>query len=333
LTIPGVDSTPGVICAVTPGPSIVAVVGPTATGKSALALDLAAAFDGEIVSCDSTAVYRGVDIGTDKPPADERRGIRHHLIDVVGPHETYSAARYAADAARAIRDVAARGRLPILAGGTGFYYRALVRGLFPGPARDEVIRARLDRVAARRDVERLHRWVQRVDPESARRIQPRDRKRLVRALEVYLLTGRPLTAHFSDTTAPISGLRVLPIGLALSRDALRQRVAVRVESQFARGVVAEVQTLLAAGLPPTAHAFSGLVYRQIIEMLHGVRGEAATRDLIVRENMRYARRQSIWFRKEADVVWLEGAGESETVQQRARALVETFLSTTSPLAK
>ncbi len=296
---------------------LVAVVGPTATGKSALGLALAESLSGEIVACDSTAVYRGIDIGTDKLPVGEQRGITHHLIDVVGPAETYSAARYAADAGAAIRDIAARGRLPILVGGTGFYYRALVRGLFPGPARDEALRARLDRVAATRGVEALHRWLSRVDPPSARRILPRDQKRIVRALEVYLLTGRPLTDHFEATTSPIAGFSVLPIGLNLARDALRARVTRRVDEQFARGVVAEVSRLIDAGVPATAHAFSGLVYRQIVEMLRGVRDEAATRALIVQENMRYARRQLLWFRKEPGVQWIDGAGESAAARAAA----------------
>ena len=298
------------------------MVGSTATGKSALAIALARQLGGEIISCDSTAVYRGIDIGTDKVPAADQQGVRHHLVDVADVRETYTAARYAADAARAIAAVRARGRVPILAGGTGFYYRALVRGLFPGPARDEALRARLERVADARGVERLHRWLTRVDPESGRRIQPRDRKRIVRALEVYLTTGRPLTAHFEDTRSPIAGYEVLPIGLTLPRELLRERVTRRVDDQFARGVVDEVRRLLAAGVPRTAHAFSGLVYRQVIELLEGVRGEAETRQLIVRENMRYARRQLIWFRKEPNVRWLQGGD----VQRDARAMVTAFLS-------
>ena len=304
---------------------LVAVVGPTATGKSALGLGLAETFGGEIVSCDSTAVYRGVDIGTDKLPDGERRGIPHHLIDVVSATETYSAAEYARAASAAIRGILERGRLPILVGGTGFYYRALVRGLFPGPARDDRLRARLDVVADRRGVESLHRWLTRVDAESARRIQPRDRKRLVRALEVYLLTGRPLTDHFGETTSPIAGMRVLAIGVSMPRPALRERVAARVDAQFARGVVAEVEGLMAAGVPASAHAFSGLVYRQVVELLRGVRDAAATRELIVRENMRYARRQLIWFRKEPNVRWLEGPGESPAAWASARDLVAAFL--------
>jgi tRNA dimethylallyltransferase len=282
---------------------VYAFVGPTATGKSAAAIKLALELGGEVVACDSTAVYRGIDIGTDKVPLSEQQGVPHHLVDMVEPTETYSAARYAADAAAAIRDIHARGKVPILAGGTGFYYRALVRGLFPGPARDESLRARLDRVASRRGVTFLHRWLARVDAESAARIQPRDQKRLVRALEVYLLTGRPLTAHFSETASPLAGWEIRATGLNAPRDVLRERIAARVDQQFARGVVDEVRHLIAAGVPKTAHAFSGLVYRQIIDMLNGVRGEADTRALIVQENMRYARRQLTWFRHEPDINW------------------------------
>jgi len=269
-------------------------------------------------------VYRGIDIGTDKVPEAEQGGIAHHLIDVVGPTDVYSAARYAADAARTMREITARGQTPIIAGGTGFYYRALVRGLFPGPARDTALRARLERVAARRGVEALHRWLARVDAASAARIQPRDLKRLVRALEVYLLTGRPLTDHFEATASPIADYSLLTIGLDLPRDVLRPRVSRRVDDQFNRGVVREVQTLLDAGVPATAHAFTGLVYRQVLEYLQGVRDEPATRALIVQENMRYARRQLLWFRKESDVRWLVGAGETAGPQAEAFSLVSHF---------
>jgi tRNA dimethylallyltransferase len=209
--------------------TLVAVVGPTATGKSALALSLAEALDGEIVSCDSTAVYRGIDIGTDKLPAAERRGIPHHLIDVAGPDEVYSAARYAADAAAAIHAISARGRQPILAGGTGFYYRALVRGMFPGPARDEALRARLDRVADRRGVEALHRWLTRVGSGIGRCAFSRAiANAWFRALEVYLLTSRPLTDHFADTVSPLAGVPVVgDRPQARSRNASRARDAPR----------------------------------------------------------------------------------------------------------
>jgi tRNA dimethylallyltransferase len=298
-----------------------AVLGPTASGKTALALALAERHDGEIISCDSTAVYRGFDIGTDKLPLEARRGIPHHLVDIVDPIETYTAAQFARDAAAAIRDIHARGKLPIVVGGTGFYYRALTRGLFPGPGADLRLRARLERVAARRGVERLHRLLVRRDPESAARIMPRDRKRLVRALEVYFATGRPLTAHFADTISPIGDCSVTAVALKLPAALTHERVAKRVGEQFSRGIVAEVQSLLRSGVPMDARPFGGLVYRQVIELLNGVRDEAATRALIVQENRRYARRQLIWFRKEPNLMWFDDPGErSDTLERVEDAL-------------
>ena len=301
---------------------LVAVVGQTATGKSHLGIAIAARVGGEIVSCDSTAVYRGFDIGTDKVPEAERRGVPHHLVDVVAPTEVYTAARYAGDAAAMIAEVWRRGRVPILVGGSGLYYRALTRGLFPGPARDERLRGRLEAIAARRGVTFLHRALARVDRVSAGRILPRDLKRIVRALEVYLLTGSPLSAHFADTRPPLPDAALTAIALRLPPDALGDRLARRVDEQFARGVVDEVRGLLAAGVPRTAHAFTGLVYRQVLEHLDGARDEAATRALIVRENRRYARRQLIWFRKEPNLLWLSTPGESrETIDAAASAIV------------
>ena len=291
-------------------PLVVAVLGPTAVGKSALAIALARRFDGEIVNCDSTAVYRGFDIGTDKVAECDRGGIPHHLVDIVDPTEEYTAADYARDAASAIRDIQARGRLPIVVGGTGFYYRALTRGLFPGPGRDAALRARLEEVAKRRGPERLHRWLARRDPASARRIQPRDLKRLVRALEVYLLTGRPLSDQFAATTSPIADMRVVAIALRQPAAATSDRVTRRVDEQFARGLLDEIRGLIARGVPESARPFGGLVYRQALEHLHGVRDLAATRALIAQENRRYARRQLIWFRKEPNLRWFDGPGES-----------------------
>jgi len=302
-------------------PRLVAILGPTATGKSALGMALAHRLGGEVVSCDSTAIYRGFDIGTDKVPADEREGIPHHMIDVVDPTDEYSAAQYARDAAAVIRDITARGRLPILVGGTGLYYRALTRGFFPGPSRDVPLRARLDRIADKRGPERLHQLLARIDPPSAERIQARDRKRLVRALEVYFLTGRPLTEHFADTESPLPEYEVVPFALRISAEETSIRVARRVDAQFEEGLLEEMRGLLAAGVPPTALPFTGLVYRQAMEHLRGLRDEQATRELIVRENRRYARRQLIWFRKEPNLQWIHAAGEREdTLAQMLRAL-------------
>jgi tRNA dimethylallyltransferase len=314
-------------------PRLVAILGPTATGKSALGISLARRFGGEVVSCDSTAVYRGFDIGTDKVPDAARQGVPHHMIDVADPTEEYSAARYAREAAAVVREVAARGRMPILVGGTGLYYRALTRGVFPGPGRDTALRARLERIADRNGVERLHVLLSRIDAGSAVRIQARDRKRLVRALEVYFLTGRPMTAHFADTQSPLPEFEVTAFGLRISSDATASRVAARVDAQFREGLLDEMRALLASGLPETAHPFTGLVYRQALEHLHGVRDEAATRELIVRENRRYSRRQLIWFRKEPNLQWIHAAGEREETQEevaRVLAAMEIRRDATDP---
>jgi tRNA dimethylallyltransferase len=296
---------------------LLAVLGPTATGKSALALTLAERFGGEIVNCDSTAVYRGFDIGTDKVPVAARRGIPHHLIDIVDPMTDYTAADYARDASLVIDDVHARGRIPILVGGTGFYYRALTRGLFPGPGKNAELRDRLSGVADRRGVPFLWRMVRRIDRPSAERIQPRDRKRLIRALEVYFQTGRPLTSHFADTISPLGAeVAITAIALRMDMAPLTERLTARVDQQFAAGIVDEVRSLLARGVPASARPFGGLVYRQVMDYLHGVRDLDETRELIVRENRYYARRQLIWFRKEPNLMWFDGPGEAAEVQAR-----------------
>jgi len=309
-----------------PEAAVLAVLGPTASGKSALAIALAGRYGGEIVSCDSTAVYRGFDIGTDKVPLAEQRGIPHHLIDIVDPTDEYTAARYAADAARVIGEIQARNRLPIVTGGTGLYYRALTRGLFPGPGRDAALRQRFDRIAARRGVPFLHRLLKRVDAASALRIQPRDQKRIVRALEVFFLTGRPLTEHFAATRPPLAAMTVIPVGLRLSADQTSARVTRRVHEQFDRGLLDEIRGLMARGVPEEARPFGGLVYRQALEHLHGVRDEPSTRALIAQENRRYARRQLIWFRKEPNLRWFDGPGESPATMTAVGSLLDPYFS-------
>jgi len=294
---------------------LIAILGPTATGKSALGIAIAERFNGEIINCDSTAVYRGFDIGTDKVPFDQRRGIPHHLIDIADPTDEYTAAQFARDAAAVIADLHSKGKLPILVGGTGFYYRALTRGLFPGPGKDAGLRERLEAIAGRKGVETLHRMVTRVDPESGARIQPRDLKRLIRALEVYFQTGKPLTAHFEDTVSPLGkDVTVGAIALRMPAAWLADRLARRVDEQFAAGLLDEIRALQAAGVPPGARPFGGLVYRQAMEHLRGVRDEASTRALIAQENRKYARRQLIWFRKEPNLVWFDGPGTNAEVQ-------------------
>ena len=253
-------------------------------------------------------------------PLAERRGIPHHLIDIADPTEDYTAAQYARDAAAAIRDIHARGRLPILVGGTGFYYRALTRGLFPGPGprRGAARAARGDRRRAAASTF-LHRMLRRVDPESALRIQPRDLKRLVRALEVYLpdrpAADRALRRH---RVADCPTCDVLAIGAAAAGGADRRaRGAPRRRAVRARAARRDPRRCSRAACPRRARPFGGLVYRQALEHLHGVRDEAATRALIAQENRRYARRQLIWFRKEPNLSWFDGPGESASARSTA----------------
>ena len=269
-------------------------------------------------------MYRGFDIGTDKVPFAERRGIPHHLIDVAEPTDEYTAARYVRDAVTAIEQVYARGRWPIIVGGTGLYYRALVRGLFPGPGADVQMRGRLEAIAQRRGVEFLHRMLGRVDKASFGRIQPRDLKRMVRALEVFFVTGKPLTDHFAATVSPLAGYKTVAVALSPPMSLIAERVKKRVDAQFEQGLMDEIRGLLARGVPESARPFGGLVYRQALELLHGVRSEADTRELITRENRRYARRQLIWFRKEPNLVWLPTSGESRETITAVEALLNTF---------
>lgn len=305
--------------------TIVAVLGPTASGKSALAIALAQRFDGEIISCDSAAVYRGFDIGTEKIRPDEQQGVPHHLIDVADPTEEYTAARFGREAAEAVREIHDRGRLPIVAGGTGFYYRALTRGLFPGPPADPALRARLQAIANRRGAEFLHRMMSRVDRPSGARIQPRDLVRVVRALEVYFLTGRPLTEHFASTVSPLPGVKVVALFVDVPFVVLEPRIEQRVDSEFERGLVDEVRGLLASGVPRTARPFGSLGYRQVLELLDGVRDEKATRELIVRETRQFARRQLIWFRKEPNLEAVAGPGGLAAAVEAAATIVAHHL--------
>ena len=288
---------------------LIAIVGPTATGKSNLGIALAAQIGGEIVSCDSTAVYRGFDIGTDKVLPEEQEGVPHHLIDVADPSESYSAARYAREATETIQRICMSGLFPILVGGTGLYFRALTRGLFPGPGRNDLLRNRLTDIANRKRPEWLHKMVTRVDPDSGRRIHYKDVKRLVRALEVFFLTKRPLTEHFAETRSPLEQYEILTFALRPEQRIISTRITERVDRQFSRGIVSEVRGLLKQGISEDAHPFTGLVYRQILEHVKGIRNESETRELIVKENEKYARRQLIWFRKEPNLQWINLSGE------------------------
>ncbi len=283
-------------------PALVAIVGPTASGKSALALRLARERGGEIVSCDSLQVFRGLDVGSAKATAEERAAVPHHLLDVASVDEPFSAADYARLARAAVADVAARGRLPIVAGGSGLYLRALLEGLFEGPSRDDALRQRLERLAERFSDGRLHRLLARVDPVAAARTNPNDRVRIVRALEVYWLTGRPITAQHGEKR-PLEGFRTLVVGLAPDRTLLREAVAARTRQMFERGLVAETEAVLRRSGRAVPRPLGAIGYRQAVRVVRGELAEVEAEGSIVTETMRFAKRQMTWFRHQAEVSW------------------------------
>jgi len=295
---------------------LIAVLGPTGSGKSSLALDLAEAFGGEIVNCDSLQVYRYFDIGTAKVPMEERRGIPHHLIDILTPDCLFTAGEFARRAREAIAGVAARGRLPILAGGTGFYARALLDGLFEGPSRDQPLRDRLSAREAKRPGS-LHRLLARFDRATARRIHAHDVPKVTRALEVCLLTRRPASELFRAGRGALQGYRVLKIGLLPDRDQLYERLDRRCRAMFEGGLVEEVRQILALGYPPTSKPFESHGYKQTLQL---IRGELSPRDAVFyaqRNTRQYAKRQITWFRRERDLVWLRGFGSEAELQEKA----------------
>jgi tRNA dimethylallyltransferase len=294
-----------------PPPPLIAIAGPTAGGKSALGLRLALARGGEIVSCDSQQVYRGLDIGTAKPTGAERRAVRHHLLDVASPDEDFSAAAFARLARASLADVVARGRLPIVVGGTGLYLRALLHGIFAGPSRDEGLRARLEGLAVRHGDARLHRLLGHVDPEAARRIAPRDRVRAVRALEVFFRTGRPISSEQRAGTTPLLGFRVLVVGLDPGRERLREAVVARTRWMLDAGLVGEVRALLASGVPAEARPLHSVGYRQALAVVRGEMSEAEAEAAIVGATMRLAKRQRTWFRnQEPGIRWFSSPDEA-----------------------
>ncbi|HMA53144.1 MAG TPA: tRNA (adenosine(37)-N6)-dimethylallyltransferase MiaA [Acidobacteriota bacterium] len=298
-------------------PVLVIVLGPTAVGKSRVAVDLALRFGGEVISGDSVQVYRGFDIGTDKAGPEARRGVPHHLIDIVDPEVQYTAADFVRDALAAARGIAARGHLPIVAGGTGLYLKALVDGLFPGPGRDPAVRAALEAEAAEKGLEALFRRLEAADPDYARTIRSRDRIRIVRALEVQITTGRPLSEHFRETRSPVAGRTVIRLGLRLERETLCRRIGERVERMFARGLVEEVRGLLGRGVPETAPPFKALGYSRVLRVLHGEIGREEAVALTKTDTRQYAKRQMTWFRKMAGVVWFS-PDDSPALEQDLR---------------
>jgi tRNA dimethylallyltransferase len=300
-------------------PPLVAVIGPTASGKSALAVALAEQLGGEVVACDSTQLYRGFDIGTAKPTVAERRGIPHHLVDVLGPQEAATAGGYRQMALAVLADLRRRGRLPIFTVGTGLYLRALMEGLADVPQRSEEIRERLRKSAREHGPGHLHAILSRLDPDAARKISAADAQKLIRAIEVCLLAKKPLTELHKSGRAPLEGWRVLKLGLKPDREVLYVRIHTRTEAMLANGWLEEVRSLLDAGLPENAKPFDFIGYRELRAVLQNRMLLDKASAAIQQATRRYAKRQRTWFRRESSVHWLAGFGDQANVQEDALA--------------
>jgi tRNA dimethylallyltransferase len=305
-------------------PGIV-ILGPTASGKTRLAISLALQFHGEIVSCDALQVYKHMDIGTAKILPPHQQGIQHHLLDVQEPGQDFSAGDYQRLARKAIWEIHERSHLPFVVGGTGFYLRALIDGLFEGPARSEELRARMRRVVARKGPGSLHRALQRIDPQSAARIAETDAERIIRAYEVYLVSGKPMNWWQRQPRDAFRGYRWLKIGIEMPRDRLYQRIDQRVEDIFQSGFLEEVQDLLEK-YAHESHAFKAIGYRQAAECLNGRLSLAQAIEETKRESRRYAKRQLTWFRADTNIVWLDGRFDADTLQMKAAGLIMSFIS-------
>jgi tRNA dimethylallyltransferase len=297
-------------------PFVIAIVGPTASGKSTLGIEVALRLQGEIINCDSVQVYQGIEIATAKVPLEERRGVPHHLIDFVPPNINYTAGDWARNAALVIEEIQRRGRVPILVGGTGLYLRALRNPFFPSPQTDEELRHRLNNLRQHRGAEHLHRLLRRLDPPTAAELFPRDWPRVQRAIEVRLQTGEAMSRQRTGRPAPHESVRHLRLMvLNPSRAALYQRINERTEIHFAAGLVEEVKMLLGQGVPAVSNALGAHGYRRVVEYLEGKRDLQSAIEQTKLDVRHYAKRQLTWFRRESQAEWFEGFGEDEAVQK------------------
>ena len=306
---------------------LVAIVGPTASGKSELALKLAEVFSGEIVNCDALQLYRGFDIGTAKTPIDARRGIPHHLLDALDPQMSFSAGDYARAAKEIISEISSRGHLPLVVGGTGFYLRALLEGLPALPGRDDSLRQRLNQRELRRPGT-LHKLLGRLEPSAAARIHRRDVQKTTRALEIRLLTRAALPAPAA--AVPLSGFRICQIGLAPERSLLADAIAARTRQIFAAGLVEEVRGLLAQGLSGEEKPFESLGYEQALAHLRGQISLEQAMESTALETRQYAKRQLTWFRgtskRDARITWFTGFGNDPAIAEACLEALGKFLS-------
>jgi tRNA dimethylallyltransferase len=293
---------------------LVAIVGPTASGKSSLGVKLAERLGGEVVACDSTQLYRGFDIGTAKPSPFERCGIPHHLIDVLGPQDDATAGGYRQLALQILEYLRQRQRLPVFTVGTGLYLRALLEGLADIPQRSEELRERLRASVEEHPPGHLHRVLKRLDPEAAQKIAPADEQKLIRAVEVCLLTRKPISVVHRTGRVPLEGWRVLKVGLLPPREKLNERIHARTEAMLARGWMREVQALLDSGLSENSKPFDFIGYRELRAVLRGEITLEEARGAIQQATRRYAKRQLTWFRKEPGVRWFSGFGDDDGMQ-------------------
>jgi tRNA dimethylallyltransferase len=307
-------------------PLAVVVLGPTASGKTALSLAIAQRFHGEIVNCDSVALYREFEIGTAKPTAAERAQAPHHLLDLVAPAAYVTAGEYARQARQVLREIAARGRLPIVTGGTGLYLRALLEGLFPGPQRSQDLRERLRSRAEKRGPEHLHRILRRLDPSAAQRIHANDTPKVIRAVEVCLASRRPMTELWQEGREPLRGFRILRLGLNPEREALYARINQRAARMFEEGLLAETERLLAK-YGENARPLTSLGYKQAVQFLRGEMDRKQALEAAQQAHRNYAKRQITWFRREPDVHWLAGFGDDPTLQSEAISAITQRVDT------
>jgi tRNA dimethylallyltransferase len=307
-------------------PLLIVILGPTASGKTGLSLRLAERFQGEIVSCDSVAVYREFEIGTAKPAKEERSRVPHHLIDIAGPNEQITAGDYSRLARQAIQEISRRGRLPIVVGGTGLYLRALLEGLFAGPPRSEELRARLRSRVEERGSEHLHKLLRRLDPKAGQAIHANDVAKVIRALEVSITARAPMTEMWQEGREPLQGFRIVRIGLNPDREALYTRINARAKEMFSSGLIEETRALLEY---PDARPLTSLGYKQALQYL---RGELTLEEAIAaaqQGHRNYAKRQMTWFRREPEVEWFAGFGSDPEMQQ----MIEQWIAEVSSTAK
>jgi tRNA dimethylallyltransferase len=302
--------------------ALIVILGPTASGKSALGIEIARRFNGEVVVCDSTQVYRHFDIGTAKVAPAEQQGIPHHLTDLVEPTEVFTAGEYRRRAEQVLVEMTHRGKLPVVTAGTGLYLRALLEGLADAPERSEELRIRLRQISQRRGGEHLHRILARLDPQAASRIAPRDTQKAIRAIEIRLLARKTVGDVHRAGKAKLAGFHATKIGLLPHRKALYARINDRTCAMFVAGWPAEVRHLLSIGIPTSAKPFEFIGYGEVAQLIDSRMSEIDAISLIQQSTRQFAKRQITWFRREPDVKWIEGFGDDSRVVHQATEIVK-----------